>query len=153
MTKRTFQLICILSSFLLIACIGNNEDSNASASTDTTTISGDIKPLSLHGNWIVHSVDEYPVAESNLPNIHFNDDGTISGSTGCNRFRGMYALDSDAITIKKVALTRRACIGNLGTQERFFTEIFTAVTNLKFDDNGHLMLMADNGRFLKAYKE
>lgn len=49
-----------------------------------------------------------PIINTN-PNINFSDDGTVSGSTGCNTFTGVYSIDSKSITISKLASTQREC--------------------------------------------
>lgn len=106
----------------------------------------------LKSTWTIHSIDEFPVVESHLPEISFSEHGKISGSTGCNRFTGDYKIRAQSIQLKKIAITRRACIPPLDQQEKVFTEILNAVESFTFDEAGHLALRASNGRFLKGSK-
>lgn len=46
----------------------------------------------------------------------FAADGRISGSTGCNTFRGPYTASGDRIEIGPLAATRRACTSPEGAQ-------------------------------------
>jgi heat shock protein HslJ len=46
------------------------------------------------------------------------EDGTLSGSTGCNSYRGGYALDGPAIAIGPVAVTEMACLDPAGVMEQ-----------------------------------
>ena len=39
----------------------------------------------------------------------FNADGSVSGTTGCNTFRGRYTTDEYAVTIGPLLTTRMAC--------------------------------------------
>ena len=52
----------------------------------------------------------------------FGDDGRVTGSGGCNRFFGPYALDGDALSIGPLATTRKACLApeGVGEQEAAF---------------------------------
>ena len=39
------------------------------------------------------------------------DDGTLTGTDGCNRLRGGWSADGDTVTFDQVASTRMACEG------------------------------------------
>ena len=43
------------------------------------------------------------------PSLVLADDGTLTGTDGCNRLRGGWSADGDAITFDRVASTRMAC--------------------------------------------
>lgn len=110
-----------------------------------------VKPRdALYGTWNVHSVDEYPVVEKNTPKIQFSDGGKVSGATGCNRFTGNYKIQGNILKFGPLAMTKRACVPNLNDQERFFTAILNEVDSFAFNEVGQLVLIAPNGRFLKA---
>jgi heat shock protein HslJ len=49
--------------------------------------------------------------------VVFNEDGTISGSGGCNNFNGSYEVDGSAITIGPLASTLMACEQDVMDQE------------------------------------
>jgi heat shock protein HslJ len=51
----------------------------------------------------------------------FDDDGSVSGDTGCNRYMATYSIDGPTIAFGPIATTRRACSSDdLATQEALF---------------------------------
>lgn len=86
------------------------------------TFTGQTNPLSKtswnitgynNGNEAVVS----PIIDTN-PTITFGDDGTISGSSGCNTYSGTYSLAGESITITTLAVTQRECIEPEGIIEQ-----------------------------------
>jgi len=59
------------------------------------------------------------LAETSLTAV-FGEDGTISGSGGCNNFNGSYEVDSSSITIGPLASTMMACEQDVMDQEAAF---------------------------------
>jgi putative lipoprotein len=47
----------------------------------------------------------------------FAEDGTVSGSTGCNRFSGTYVADGSSLTFSPLAATTMACDEPASSQE------------------------------------
>ena len=45
------------------------------------------------------------------PSLVLADDGTLTGTDGCNRLRGGWSADGDTVTFDQVASTRMACEG------------------------------------------
>ncbi len=43
--------------------------------------------------------------------IHFEQDGTVFGNSGCNRFSGSYDSPPGRLSFGPIAMTRRACLG------------------------------------------
>lgn len=67
------------------------------------------------------------VAEGSTVTANFAEDGTMSGSGGCNTYSGRYTVDGDKIKIGPLAVTQRMCIENeIMEQEQAF---FNALTN------------------------
>ena len=48
---------------------------------------------------------------SGQPNLNIEDDGTFSGSDGCNQLSGQGQIDGDEITFGAIASTTKACEG------------------------------------------
>jgi heat shock protein HslJ len=48
---------------------------------------------------------------SGQPNLDIENDGTFSGSDGCNRLSGQGQIDGDEITFGAIASTMMACEG------------------------------------------
>ncbi len=59
------------------------------------------------------------LAETSLTAV-FGEDGTVSGSGGCNNFSGSYEVDGSAITIGTLASTLMACEQDAMDQEAAF---------------------------------
>ena len=76
----------------------------------------------------------------------FGDDGRVTGSGGCNRFFGPYALDGDALAIGPLATTRRACSEpeGVGEQEAAFLAALERVATWSIRE-GRLQLRAEDG--------
>lgn len=58
-----------------------------------------------------------PIIETN-PTLVFGDDGTVSGSAGCNTYSGAYSINGESISIGTLATTRRMCIEPEGIMEQ-----------------------------------
>jgi heat shock protein HslJ len=57
-----------------------------------------------------------PLASA-MPTVQFNADGTISGTTGGNRYMGQYTLDDDELALSPLASTRMMCAEDVMEQE------------------------------------
>jgi heat shock protein HslJ len=62
------------------------------------------------------SLEDVPWTHESGPSATFAD-GTVSGSTGCNRFTATYTVDGDALEIGPVATTNAACPDDTGERE------------------------------------
>jgi heat shock protein HslJ len=58
-----------------------------------------------------------PIAGTELT-ATFADDGTVSGSSGCNTYRGAYTVELTAIQIEDLAGTKKACAEPSGVMEQ-----------------------------------
>ena len=54
--------------------------------------------------------------------------GKVSGSSGCNRFRGTFTAEGNALKIGPLATTRKACEDAVMTQEREFLRALESAT-------------------------
>jgi heat shock protein HslJ/uncharacterized membrane protein len=54
--------------------------------------------------------------------------GKVSGSSGCNRFRGAFTAEGSALNIGPLATTRKACEDAVMTQERDFLRALESAT-------------------------
>jgi len=71
-------------------------------------------------SWTVASIAGVPSLPNSRPTMTFGQDGTVSGSAGCNLYSGSYRTDGSGITITQVASTLMTCQGDLGQQEAVF---------------------------------
>ncbi len=78
----------------------------------------------LLGNWNLSHIGEQevppnpqrPVAVAHLV---FGADGRVTGSDGCNRLSGGYAIEGDRLKFDRLAGTRMACLGLKGRDDAF----------------------------------
>jgi heat shock protein HslJ len=63
----------------------------------------------------------------------FGDDGSVSGSGGCNRFSGTYMVDGDALSLSPLASTKMACADHVMAEERVFLDGMGRVASFTID--------------------
>lgn len=78
------------------------------------------------------------------------ENGTASGSAGCNTFRAAYTADADTLTFGPAATTRRMCAGDLMTQEREFLAAIEASARWVTEGGVLHLHRADGARELTA---
>jgi heat shock protein HslJ len=121
----------------------------------TVTLAFEAGPTTVAGSWIVTSIGDGEGAVSSLSpgsqlTAVFATDGTVSGSSGCNEYRGTYVVSGNTIAIDALISTKRACIsGGLGDQESAFIGALRSATS--FTLNGSLQLLAANGALLVSF--
>jgi heat shock protein HslJ len=75
----------------------------------------------------------------------FDNDGGVSGSTGCNRFTATYRAEGDTLRLSSVATTRMACPDPaLAEQEQAFLRALESVATLSFEGNRLDLRTADD---------
>jgi heat shock protein HslJ len=87
--------------------------------------------------------------EEFAPTVKF-DGGTVSGSTGCNRYRGPYSLDGDTLELGAIASTRMACVPPADAVEREFLAALERVEHWRSDAEG-LVLLGDGDAELLCF--
>ena len=82
-------------------------------------------------------------------NIHFADDGTLSGIGACNRFNAPYsATEKRAINIGTIASTRRLC-PNIEAEQSMFRELDDAAF---YEIDGPMLLLLKDGEIRAIFK-
>lgn len=82
--------------------------------------------------------------------LQFTAEGRVTGSDGCNRVMGTYALTGDTIAFGPMAGTKMACSETAAT-ERAFGEALTRATRLTIAGS-RLELFAASGPPLAAFE-
>jgi heat shock protein HslJ len=95
------------------------------------------------------SFEDVPWTHADGPSATFSD-GTVSGSTGCNRFSATYTTDGDALEIGQVATTNAACPDD--TAEREFLAALDRVEAWRVE-GGELALDDGDGNELLRLSE
>jgi heat shock protein HslJ len=101
------------------------------------------------GEWLVvehldASGDLVPIAEGIHATAPFAD-GRVAGSTGCNRYTGMYEAGEGTLTIGQVATTKMACLPEADAVERSVLAALDATAGYAIDDEGLLSLTDTHG--------
>ncbi len=84
-------------------------------------------------SWTLTSLDgNDPVADTQVT-ANFADDGTVSGSGGCNTYNGGYTVDGASIQMGPFASTRMACGEPVSAQEFAFFAAMEGATAYTID--------------------
>lgn len=115
-----------------------------------------MEAAALIGDWEVTAFLNGVVLGPPLPGTRitarFADDGSISGSTACNVYRGSYFLDGEEIRIQPPAATRKACLSPEGVMEQEAAYLASLPTAVRFRiEEGILELFAADGTFVASY--
>lgn len=79
------------------------------------------------------------------PGVTFNQDGTLTGYTGCNSISGSYQTNLNQLTTSNLASTKAACPNNvLSDQERAMMEVLTSAQTYQVIDTS-LQIVGGSG--------
>ena len=102
---------------------------------------------SLQGSWSLTAYGPEgataPAAPDSQASITFNDDGTLTGSSGCNGFGGEYSVDGDQVEFSELVSTLMACEEPLMTQEGTVFKVLNDTATYKID-GGTLTITKDD---------
>jgi heat shock protein HslJ len=94
---------------------------------------------SLTGLWKLASYGSVGTVSSAVAdveaNLTFNEDGTVTGTSGCNDFGGSYAVDGDDIIFSEIVSTLKLCDTPLMGQEEAMQQVLTGTANYGIDGN------------------
>ena len=96
-------------------------------------------------HWTFVSIGGVPVVADRPTVLQFNGD-LLTGSAGCNRFSGRYAVDGTTLKAGPLIATEMACPGAGMTQEAAFFKLMAAPVSLSFADDGTLILTGSGGQ-------
>jgi heat shock protein HslJ len=103
-----------------------------------------LPPDTLAGsNWSFVSIGGVPVAADRPTALQF-DGNRLSGSAGCNRFSGGYAVSDGVLKAGPLMATEMACPG-IELEQTFF-KLMAAPVSLTFANDGTLILTGSEGR-------
>ncbi|HSJ71389.1 MAG TPA: META domain-containing protein [Acidimicrobiia bacterium] len=128
-----------------------------SARGDPVLVFGHIA-FRVSGTWLLDSYNNGRQAMvSVLPDTEvtaaFDDVGTVTGSSGCNRYRATFRAVDGEMTFGPPVGTRMMCEEPSGVmdQERRYLEALTEVTRYEFDDDGTMRCLDSEGAHLLRY--
>jgi len=101
----------IIGACLALAVAGCGGGSSGSSAGDLVGPSWTISDYDFNGGL-------KPVISGSTTNLTFGDDGTVSGTAGCNTFHGSYTLDGDNLKIGPLAATQKFCADPAGVMDQ-----------------------------------
>ncbi len=101
--------------------------------------------LLVPSEWQVEDVDERGLPDNANVTLRFQEDGRLTGSTGCNRLTGSHIYQGRQLTISQVATTRRACVPALMDLERRFVDALAASAMIELSPANQLTLLDSTG--------
>jgi len=127
--RKTFYLL-LLFVLLLSACAAQSLESSA-----------------LQGTWKLTQFGSsdvmMPAVEDANASLTFADDGTVSGSGGCNSLGGTYEVKDSEITFGPITSTLMACDDTRNAQESFVTQSLTGTAHYEVKDQTLIITNGD----------
>jgi heat shock protein HslJ len=112
-TVKKYLLILFAISLAISACTAENADASPS----------------LTGTWKLSSYGtadaQTPAVEDVEAGLTFNEDGTVTGNSGCNGLGGTYTVEGDQVTFSEVVSTLMACDDPRMAQEDAIHQVLT----------------------------
>jgi heat shock protein HslJ len=111
-------------------------------------------PVLLAGTeWVAFAIDGVPEVLAPKPRLRWVSVDQVSGTGGCNPFRGRAVVSPGSLVLGPLASMGRACLSMPGSQEDMFFKALELTRKGRLDRD-QLVLTDDSGkilaRFLKA---
>jgi len=100
-------------------------------------------PKSPAGSWLLESIQGSAVQADVKSTMDLAEDGTLSGSGGCNRLLGKATLDGTNIKFGNIASTQMACSQDEMDQEHKFFVTLDTVREWRLDPTGTKLTLLD----------
>jgi heat shock protein HslJ len=114
----------------------------------TSQASSEAAPL--FGTWKLTSYGVDDTRSSALADVEaivtFNEDGTVTGTSGCNEFGGSYRVDGNEIEFLEIVSTLKLCDTPLMGQEEAMYQVLSEL--VAFDIEGNTLTIIKNGMVL-----
>lgn len=132
---RTYLCILFLLSLMLSACFAQGTDEPSA---------------SLIGSWKLTAygpVDApIPAVEGTTAGLTFNEDGTVTGSSGCNGLGGDYTVEGNQVTFGEFVSTLMACEDPIMAQEDAAHQVLTGIA--AYEIEGEVLTITNNDSVL-----
>lgn len=104
------------------------------------------EPVSLTGAWTLQSFGPAsaptPAVADSQAGITFNDDGSVTGNSGCNGFGGSYTVDGNQITFSEIVSTLMLCEEPLMQQEDTLHQVLNGTATYQIE--GSTLTLSNN---------
>lgn len=105
-----------------------------------------LPPESLNDTiWEIVMMDQMPVVEGVRTELRFAA-GQVSGSAGCNRITGSYALNGNDFMFGEMAVTRMMCPEKQMAQEAKLLALLKGTVTMRYTVGGELILANKSGQ-------
>lgn len=111
---------------------------------------GDPASLLQGAEWTVEEFGGKTPAKDSKITLIFGADGSLSGSSSCNRLATSYKLTGESLAIAQGAGTMMACEPPVMEQESAFLALLPQVNQFSVADDGALLLKLADGRTIRA---
>ena len=136
----TAALALGLALGLVVGGCGSDDDEEAETQGEAASLE--------NVPWVLSSGLDVEGWEQAAPSVTFAD-GTVGGSTGCNRFTASYTLDGDAVELGTIASTQIACPPPADAVERAYVDALGRVAGWRLDGEELVLLDEDDAEVLR----
>ncbi|TDD70205.1 META domain-containing protein [Jiangella aurantiaca] len=157
--RRLGTLAAVAGIALLAACGGNDSGDDTTAVPGDSGSDGSTEPAVpiVGSRWVLEELQATgaTVAGPSDPEAYFeiDENGDVTGSTGCNGFSGSAEVGDSSITFQPLISTRRGCSGDLGQIDNSMLQVLSGevtveasgdtLTLTNADGNSLTMVMSD----------
>jgi heat shock protein HslJ len=131
---KKYLLTLLVISLAISACTAGNGQPSAS----------------VLGSWKLTSfgppASPIPAVPDTEAGITFNQDGTVTGNSGCNGFGGNYKVEGDKISFDQITSTLMACDEPRMSQEDVVHQVLADTATYKIEGNS--LTLSNNGMVL-----
>jgi len=136
--RRTWVLVVVamVAGSLLAACGGDDDGGSGRAGGGSSSGGSGKADQPLEGTeWILdqRATKLTTVTPSAVINAQFSSDGTLSGSSGCNRYNASYSVEGSSMTIGQPAGTLIACAAPVMRVEQAYLARLPKATSFSID--------------------
>ncbi|TCM63797.1 heat shock protein HslJ [Acinetobacter calcoaceticus] len=143
MLKKIIAASVVASTLAVVGCAGNPHTSKAAQ--DLAALQDKDWILTQIGD-VAYKVD---ATAGNSPSLKFSN-LALSGSDGCNRIMGGYAVQGTSLKLSELATTKMMCLNATDLPQRF-TEALGRVEGYKVTDT-QLQLLDSNKKPIVQFK-
>jgi heat shock protein HslJ len=122
---KKYLLILFVTALAISAC--------------TTNATATESPASLAGAWKLTAYGPAAATTPAVPDteagLTFNEDGTVTGNSGCNGLGGTYTVEGDQITFSEIVSTLMACDDPRIVQENSVQQVLNGAATFKIEGN------------------
>jgi len=93
--------------------------------------------------WLLEDIRNTGVIDHAQSTLHFDGEGRVSGSGGCNRMGGGVTLDGASVRFGPLMSTRMACVEALMDQEQRYLATLADVRAYLFEHEGAILHLLD----------